>query len=74
MIRHYGLNIKGDEFVRLAFEFAAAYASVKVHATEMTCFRGVGLIVDSVAFEDCAECLGDAVVCESGYGQNKRGI
>jgi hypothetical protein len=30
LIRHYGLNIKGDEFVRLAFEFAAAYASVKV--------------------------------------------
>ena len=23
------------------------------------------LIVDSVATEDCAECLGDAVVCES---------
>jgi hypothetical protein len=30
LIRHYGLNVKGDNFVRLAFEFAAAYATVKV--------------------------------------------
>ena len=32
LIRHYGVNVKGDEFVKLAFEFAGAYASVKVNA------------------------------------------
>ena len=31
IIRHYGINVKGEQFVRLAFEFAAAYASVKVN-------------------------------------------
>lgn len=36
LIRHYGLNVKGDEFVRLAFEFAASYATVKV-------MRGIGM-------------------------------
>ena len=30
LIRHYGLQVTGDQFVRLAFEFAAAYATVKV--------------------------------------------
>ena len=30
LIRHYGLNVKGDNFLRLAFKFAAAYATVKV--------------------------------------------
>ena len=30
LIRHYGIQVKGDQFVRLAFEFAAAYATVKV--------------------------------------------
>lgn len=30
LIRHYGINVHGEQFVRLAFEFAAAYASVKV--------------------------------------------
>lgn len=31
LIRHYGLEIEGDQFVKLAFEFAAAYATVKVY-------------------------------------------
>src|SRR5271169_1497624 len=30
LIRRYGINVHGEQFVRLAFEFAAAYASVKV--------------------------------------------
>ena len=30
LIRRYGLEVTGDQFVKLAFEFAAAYASVKV--------------------------------------------
>ena len=30
LIRHYGLQVTGDQFVRLALEFAAAYATVKV--------------------------------------------
>jgi Hypothetical protein FLILHELTA len=30
LIRYYGLEVDGDQFVRLAFDFAAAYASVKV--------------------------------------------
>ena len=30
LIRHYGINVSGEQFVALAFEFAAAYASVKV--------------------------------------------
>ena len=30
LIQHYGINVHGEQFVRLAFEFAAAYASVKV--------------------------------------------
>lgn len=31
LIRHYGIRVSGDQFVRLAFEFAAAYASVKAY-------------------------------------------
>jgi len=30
LIRRYGVNVSGEQFVALAFEFAAAYASVKV--------------------------------------------
>jgi hypothetical protein len=30
VIRHYGVDVKGEQFVRMAFEFAAAWASVKV--------------------------------------------
>ena len=30
LIRRYGINVHGDQFVRLAVEFAAAYATVKV--------------------------------------------
>jgi len=30
LIRRYGIEATGDQFVRLAFEFAAAYATVKV--------------------------------------------
>ena len=30
LIRHYGLNVQGAQYVRLGFEFATAYAAVKV--------------------------------------------
>ena len=40
LIRHYGINVKGDEFVRLAFEFAASYATVKVSALKNSYARG----------------------------------
>jgi len=30
LIQRYGIQVTGDQFVRLALEFAAAYATVKV--------------------------------------------
>ena len=40
LIRHYGINVHGDQFVRLAFEFAAAYARVKVWARSEALMMG----------------------------------
>jgi Hypothetical protein FLILHELTA len=60
LIRHYGLEVKGDQFVRLAFEFAAAYATVKVYyILGLTRVNGV---VGSVTVENCGQCLADALV------------
>jgi hypothetical protein len=31
VIKHYGIDVTGEELVRLALDFAAAYATVKVY-------------------------------------------
>jgi hypothetical protein len=61
LIRHYGVNVHGEQFVRLAFEFAAAYASVKV-----TLLLRI-LTVGFVACESGFECLVDTLVCSGIY-------
>jgi hypothetical protein len=48
LIRYYGVNVKGDDFVRLAFEIAAAYASVKVMRQIGGGGRGGGVVEEGI--------------------------
>jgi len=59
VIKHYGIHVTGEGLVRLALDFAAAYATVKVHY--LTWDEGD---VGFVAGEDCRERLAYAGVCE----------
>ena len=68
LIHRYGINVHGEQLVRLAFEFAAAYATVKVIHYVTTLMEGFD------ACENSIECLVDALVCQVVYTTGRGSI